>query len=163
MNREAYSLNDEFQFRTCAGVARGDIWSVKINREDGEDLGTFVVVSPESENMTKPYVIMVSTSEILRGRPRPSRFPITVSGEERFVICETIKKVDGERLVNYLGKLTPEETEQLDDALRYTLGLSKPKKDFEDEEYNAGYKELYDNLIIRYGKLLDEVRNRKEV
>lgn len=143
---EIYS-NQNNAYRNCAGINRGDVYSVTINRDGDIQVGEMVVVSPLSENADKPYVIMVNLADELKGRPRNSRVKVLIKGQERYVICETIKKVSYERLLCKVCSLSDFELEQLNDALAFTVGVSQNNKD-------SKYKILYDDLLSRYFELL---------
>lgn len=145
-----YNSNEGEYTKPCNGISRGDIWRVSVNRLTGNGYGTFIVVSSEEENSEKPYVIMVSVVDSLRGKPRDSRFSIQLGAEKKYVVCETIKRVDGNRLVEYVGKISPEEIKKLNSALAYTVGISVSDDD---------YKEKYDAVVHDIQSLADSLND----
>ena len=149
------------QFTPCVGIERGDVWRVKIMRENKVDEGDFVVVSTEEENRTKPYVIMVNTTDLLLGKPRRSRFKFKLGNETKYAICETVKKVDGKRLLHLKGKLNQDDIATLDKALAYTVGIGcggsylfknngYPVDDAEFESDYTRIKQEHPEYQIRY-------------
>lgn len=137
--------------KPCVGIARGDIWKVRVNRLTGVGYGTFIVVSGEEENSEKPYVIMVNVVDSLNGKPRASRFSIQLGNETKYVVCETIKRVDSDRLVEYIGKLSPDETNKLNSALAYTMGLDI------SNDSDSFYKDKYESVKHDLQSLIDSL------
>lgn len=144
--------------KPCVGIARGDIWKVRVNRLTGVGYGTFIVVSGEEENSEKPYVIMVNVVDSLNGKPRASRFSIQLGNETKYVVCETIKRVDSDRLVEYIGKLSPDETDKLNSALAYTMGIDI--SDVSDNFYKDKYESVKHNLQS-LANSLEDIPNKK--
>lgn len=125
MNNSAILNNTGEWQPSCAGVQRGDIWEVHDLAEGGKAVSRKVaIISQESENATKPYVLAVRITDTVYGRPRPSRFTVMVDGETKFIICETIHRVNRERLISRIGTLTNEERVKLNAGICHAVGVS---------------------------------------
>ena len=110
---------------SCNGVKRGSIWEVDTVEPNGKHvIKNMIVISPMDENETKPYIIAIKIHESVTGKPRPSRFTVTINGETQFAICETMHRVNGERLISQIGILTDDDMEKLNEGLCYTIGLN---------------------------------------
>lgn len=123
MNETNYTNSDYAP--CCTGVKRGGIWKVDtVNRAGEHVIIPMIIVSQEQENNSKPYVIAIKIHDSVVGRPRPSRFSVNFNGTSAFAICETMHRVNGERLMEYVGRLTDDEYRKLNEGMCYAVGMN---------------------------------------
>ena len=109
----------------CAdGVYRGEIWSVLSNETfKDRDRHNMVVVSKNDENRVKPYVLAVNLTSECTGRPRPSRFPVKVGRDTMYAVCESVRRVSLERLIEYKASTSDDEEVMLNRGLLFAVGI----------------------------------------
>src|SRR5512132_778175 len=105
-------------------MIRGEIYRIRPLRAAGhEQQGSrYGVVVQASELLPRSVVLVAPTSR--SARPASFRPEIEIGGETTRVLVEQLGPVDGTRLGELSGHLTPEELWGVDDALTVVLGLS---------------------------------------
>jgi mRNA interferase MazF len=103
-------------------VLRGDVYRFRLPNGVGHEQhgDRFAVVVQANEFLPRSVVIIAPTSR--SARPASFRPEIDVSGESIRVLVEQIGAVDGQRLGELVGHVTPEETWGIDEALATVLG-----------------------------------------
>lgn len=104
-------------------MLRGDVYRFKLPKGVGHEQhgGRYGVVVQADEFLPRSVVIVAPTSKSARAASfRPE---IEVDGEPTRVLVEQIGAVDGRRLGQLSGRLSPEEMWGVDDALTTVLGL----------------------------------------
>lgn len=110
-------------------AARGEVWLADLSpTRDREQAGRrpVVVVSVDffNEGPSGLVVVLPVTSTI---RPIPSHVPIDPPEggvkNRSAVLCEAVRSIASDRLVQRWGALTPASLERVEDCLRILLGL----------------------------------------
>jgi mRNA interferase MazF len=87
-------------------VARLDVYLVRLDPTAGHEIQKTrpcLVVSPDEMNRHIATVIVAPMTT--RGRPYPSRVPLTFQGRHGQVVLDQIRTVDKARLVTRLGRV----------------------------------------------------------
>lgn len=104
-------------------MLRGDVYRFNVPKGVGHEQhgNRFGVVLQANELLPRSVVIVAPTST--SARPASFRPEIEIDGRTTRLLVEQIGAVDGSRLGNLCGHLTPEELWSVDDALVTVLGL----------------------------------------
>lgn len=98
-------------------IKRG--WSVGSEQQAGRPA---IIVSNDLNNKHSPTVeVVYLTSQPMTNLP--THVAVFGTGRESTALCEQIDSVSVERIDNYCGKCSVEETEAIDDALVVSLGI----------------------------------------
>lgn len=103
---------------------RGDIYRLRDDRaaKGHEQRGPRYAVVVQSDALLTSTLLAAPTSR--SARPTSYRPEVTVNGERSRVLVEQLQAVDPERRFGpHVGRLTAEERESLDDAIRLVAGL----------------------------------------
>lgn len=103
---------------------RGDIYRLRDDRaaKGHEQRGPRYAVVVQSDALLTSTLLAAPTSR--SARPTSYRPEVTVDGERSRVLVEQLQAVDPERRFGqHVGRLTAEERESLDDAVRLVVGL----------------------------------------
>jgi len=102
---------------------RGDIHRLRSDRQakGREQRGGRLAVVLQSDHLPLSTVVVAPTSR--SARPADFRPEITVAGTATRVLVEQLAAVDLSRLGETVGRVTPDELQRLDDALRDVLNL----------------------------------------
>lgn len=103
---------------------RGDIYRLRDDRaaKGHEQRGPRYAVVVQSDALLTSTLLAAPTSQ--SARPTSYRPEVTVNGERSRVLVEQLQAVDPERRFGpHVGRLTAEERESLDDAIRLVAGL----------------------------------------
>jgi mRNA interferase MazF len=87
-------------------VARLDVYLVRLDPTEGHEIQKTrpcLVISPDEMNRHIATVIVAPMTT--RGRPYPSRVPLTFQGRHGQVVLDQIRTVDKARLVTRLGRV----------------------------------------------------------
>lgn len=121
-------------------ISRGEVYYVYPSyAETGSEQWSgrpAVVVSADVLNRHSQCVEVV----YLTTRPKKdyeTHVVINATGRPSIAICEQITSVDKSRLNDCYGKCTPKEMSQIDEALRFSIGLSCPEENVEPEEFEC--------------------------
>lgn len=102
---------------------RGDLYRLKSDRRASghEQRGARYCVVIQSDALQRSTVLVAPTSTTAReATVRPA---IEIDGTKTRVIVEQATCIDLTRLGEFAGRLTSEEMAEVDQALRYVLGL----------------------------------------
>jgi mRNA interferase MazF len=104
-------------------VLRGDVHRFRLPKGIGREQhgDRYGIIVQADEMLPRSVIIVAPTSR--SARPASFRPEVEVSGETTRVLVEQIGAVDGQRLGNLVGHLSPEEMWSVDDALTTVLGL----------------------------------------
>ena len=150
---------------------RGDIYLADLGPFFGSEQGgtrPVLVLQNNTGNYYCPTLIIAPlTSRFWKKRLQPTHCILNnVDGIEcpSMALLEQIKTIDKCRVKKYLGKISPEQTRVVDDALQISLGLKPlnnggiPMK--RKDMYNAsGYLDMTAYLALK--KIEDEERRQK--
>lgn len=104
---------------------RGDIFWADlgdcVGREQ-EKPRPVAIIQNDIGNRYSPTVIIVGITTQVDKEVYPTQFDIEVKRASR-VTCEQIKTIDKRRLGDFIRHMTPEELEQLDEKLAFSIGL----------------------------------------
>lgn len=103
---------------------RGDIYRLRDDRaaKGHEQRGPRYAVVVQSDALLTSTLLAAPTSR--SARPTSYRPEVTVNGERSRVLVEQLQAVNPERRFGqHVGRLTAEERESLDDAVRLVVGL----------------------------------------
>lgn len=109
---------------------RGDIYYVNFDPVIGSEQGgrrPALIIQNDPSNQVSPVVIVAAITSKKTSRHRPTNIPIE-PGESGLTILSTImlnqiRTVDKQRIGRYVGRLNAEQMEQVDGAIRISLGL----------------------------------------
>ena len=109
---------------------RGEIWFVNLNSIVGSELSgrhPVLVIQNDVSNKHSPVVIVAGITSQMASRNYPHDVHIQPgeSGLDRLsrVMLNQLRTIDKQRLRRFVGRLTPEEMKQVDDAIMVSLGL----------------------------------------
>lgn len=104
-------------------MVRGDVYAITLPRGRGRAQSgrRYAVVVQDDGLMGMSTVAICPTSQSVRAASfRPL---IELKGDKTHVLCEMVGHVDVSGLGNWVGHLSLEETDAVDDALRLVLSL----------------------------------------
>ena len=112
-------------------VKRGDIFYADLSPVVGSEQGgvrPVLIVQNDTGNKHSPTVIAAAiTSQTGKAR-LPTHISLSAHSfglpKDSVVLLEQIRTIDRVRLREYIGRLTEEDMEQVDHALRISIGLS---------------------------------------
>lgn len=109
---------------------RGQLHWVDFNPVRGSEQGgrrPAVVVSNDIANRNSPVVTVVPITSKVYSKQYPQNVPLAagVLQREGTALCAQVRTVARDRLTSYIGDLTPDELDQVNEALRVALGLPK--------------------------------------
>jgi mRNA interferase MazF len=109
---------------------RGEVWFADLDPVIGSEQGGHrpaLIVQNDVSNEYSPVVIVsvITTHMASRSYPYDVRLALGAAGLDRpsRVMLNQIRTVDKQRLGRYVGRLTDDEMQQVDDAIRVSLGL----------------------------------------
>lgn len=136
---------------------RGEIYWVRDALTNGSEEAfrrPFVVISNDRQNESRGAILGAS----LTTKPRNGIQYVKTKGAQRtsWVLCDSIVEIDKSRLMEYAGKLSPEEMKSVGVGLRSVLDLTddEPEVEESDDEDLSFQLEMYKKL---YEKALDEL------
>lgn len=113
---------------------RGDIWMVDLgsNGIGSEQQGRrpCVIVQNNVGNAHSPTTIVAVVTSAFKTK-LPTHFVIGKKeglAVTSICLCEQVVVIDKSRLQEYIGRLSPEKVEQLDNCLKISLGLNSKFK-----------------------------------
>jgi len=114
-------------------IRRGDIYYAYLNPVVGSEQGDcrpVLIVQNDIGNEHSPTVIVTPLTRNLRKNPLPTHVLIPkFSGLDRdsLVLAEQIRTIDRSRLSNYIGHISRDIQNSVDDALAVCIGLEKKR------------------------------------
>ena len=104
-------------------MQRGDVHRLRVPKGVGHERRgvRYGVVVQADELLPRSVVLVAPTSR--SARPASFRPEITVERQSTRILVEQVGAVDAQRLGKRVGRLTPQELWDVDDALRVVLGL----------------------------------------
>jgi mRNA interferase MazF len=105
-------------------VKRGDIWYADLDGIGCEQKGIkpVVIVQNNKGNEASNTVIVVTVTSRQKHWYMPTHAKIFAKCPST-AMAEVIKTIDKQRLLNKIGVLSPKEIEELDNALKISIGL----------------------------------------
>ena len=137
-------------------IKRGDIFYITDNPnrpETGAEIWANrpgLIVSNNVLNKTSQVVQIVFLSTSERKKPSPTHIPVTSGNKIATALCEQIHTVDKSRLTDYIGSATPEEMNDVDEAMLFALQINHGKNP-------QGIFKKYEKQIMKYPSLLQTV------
>jgi len=107
-------------------MRRGEVWRVSFAGSSGGEVRKTrpaVIVSNNAANEHANRVQVVPLSS-KTGKLYPCEALVTVLGSESKAMADQIATVSKERLVEFLGSLTPHDLHRVEMAIRVQLGLA---------------------------------------
>ena len=112
-------------------ILRGDLYYADLTPVTGSEQGGIrpvLMIQNDMGNRFSPTVIVAAVTSRQDQHPLPTHVPISPNHcglkEHSVVLLEQIRTIDRVRLREYIGRLTEEDMEQVDHALRISIGLS---------------------------------------
>ena len=109
-------------------ILRGDLYYADLTPVTGSEQGgvrPVLMIQNDMGNRFSPTVIVAAGTS---RHPLPTHVPITPNHcglkEHSVVLLEQTRTIDRVRLREYIGRLTEADMEQVDHALRISIGLS---------------------------------------
>ena len=87
-------------------VSRFDVYLIRLDPTEGREIQKTrpcLIISPDEMNRHIGTVIVAPMTT--KGRPYPSRVPVTFEGKQGQVVLEQLRTVDKQRLVKRLGRI----------------------------------------------------------
>ena len=87
-------------------VSRFEVYLVRLDPAEGHEIQKTrpcLVISPDEMNRHIGTVIVAPMTT--RGRPYPSRVPVTFQGKQGQIVLDQVRTVDKQRLVMRLGQI----------------------------------------------------------
>lgn len=106
-------------------LRRGSIYWVNLDPTIGSEIKKTrpgVIVSNDAQNMVGKRVIVAPATSVVN-KIYPFEILIDIAGKKSKVMLDQIRTVDCQRLGGKIGKLSLEEIEELDKALKLVLSL----------------------------------------
>jgi mRNA interferase MazF len=126
---EAFMLKNEWAFH------RGDIYYANLNPFFGSEQGgnrPVLVLQNDVGNYFCPTLIVAPlTSNIWKKAEQPTHYLLDgIRGlrGQSIVLLEQIKTIDKRRVDRYIGKVTREQMDGIDEALQVSLGIYIPEE-----------------------------------
>lgn len=111
---------------------RGEIHWLQLPEASGSEQAgrrPVLVIQNDVGNRTSPTTIVAAITSQPRRRRYPFHLPFTAHESglplDGTVLCEQIQTIDQGRLGGLTGALDPERMREVDDALRWSLGLAQ--------------------------------------
>mgnify|MGYP002240483591 CR=1 FL=1 len=111
-------------------ILRGDLYYADLTPVTGSEQGgvrPVLMIQNDMGNRFSPTVIVAAVTSRQDKHPLPTHVqsvqPLWPE-EHSVVLLEQIRTIDRVRLREYIGRLTEEDMEQVDHALRISIGLS---------------------------------------
>ncbi len=120
-------LHREWAFR------RGDIYLADLNPYVGSEQGGIrpvLVLQNNDGNDFSPTLIIAPLTTKLKKLHQKTHYVIKINralAAPSMVLFEQLQRIDKSRIIVYLGKLTEEQYQKLDDYLVNTLGMYIPE------------------------------------
>ena len=106
-------------------MTRGDVHGVRLPRPRGnEQRGPRYAVIVQAEELLGLSTVVVAPTST-SAAPATFRPEVEVAGRRTRVMVEQLRAVDMERLDQQVGRLTPLELGEVDEALELVLGLQR--------------------------------------
>ena len=108
-----------------AKLRRGAIYGVNLDPTIGSEVKKIspgVIVSNDAQNMIGRRVIIAPATSVLK-KVYPFEVLVDIAGKKSKIMMDQIRTVDCLRLGEKIGKLTMEEIDELDRALKLVLSL----------------------------------------
>ena len=113
-------------------VRRGDIFFADLSPVVGSEQGGIrpvLIVQNDIGNKYSPTVICAAITSQMNKAKLPTHIALSSAvyalPKDSVVLLEQIRTIDRVRLREYIGRLTEEDMEQVDHALRISIGLIK--------------------------------------
>ena len=113
---------------------RGEVYLVRFDPTEGSEVGKTrpaLILQNDTANRTSPITIVAAiTSKFNPARLYPTEVLIQ-AGEagltvDSVVLLNQIRSIDKARLASFVGRITPKTLDQVDQAIKVSLGLLKP-------------------------------------
>lgn len=104
---------------------RGDIYWIDLNPTMGSEINKqrpCVLVGATPINQARHTVIVVPLSTATKARP-PLTILVSCLNKQVTAVCDQIRAVDKTRLKGFIGRLSDNDLNSLDDGLRQVLSL----------------------------------------
>ena len=113
-------------------ILRGDLYYADLTPVTGSEqrgVRPVLMIQNDMGNRFSPTVIVAAVTSRQDKHPLPTHVLISPNHcglkEHSVVLLEQIRTIDRVRLREYIGRLTEEDMEQVDHALRISIGLIK--------------------------------------
>ena len=116
-------------------IRRGDIYYADLSPVIGSEQGGLrpvLIVQNDVGNKHSPTVVVAAITSRLGKAKLPTHVNLSSEklSKDSIVLLEQIRTIDKCRLVEYIGKATPEEMEFIEKALLVSVGINK-RNDYE--------------------------------
>lgn len=149
-------MNGEFK--------RGEIYWVRDALTNGSEEAfkrPFVIVSNDKHNSKLSTIIGAClTTKVQRG---PVDVFIKTTNRPSWVMCDHIVEIDKSRVMEYYCTCSQQEMGQIDDALRFSLGLGEEVSETADSVEADMYKRMYEKVLDELVKLKLELDLREKL
>ena len=106
-------------------IKRGEIYLADLSPVVGSEQGGMRPVLIVQNNMGNKYSPTVIAAAITSSLEKNIRLSDTELGRESIILMEQIRTIDKSRLVKYMGSVGEDIMEQVDGALKISLGFKE--------------------------------------
>lgn len=116
-------------------IRQGDVWFVEAAPvPGGGSIGNEmwsgrpgVVVSNDTINKRSGVVQIVYLTSSKRRHTNVTHVPVCANNQQSIAICNQVTNIDTSRLTNYIGHITGNELQEIQNGIAFTLGLGGAK------------------------------------
>lgn len=116
-------------------IRQGDVWFVEAAPvPGGGSIGNEmwsgrpgVVVSNDTINKRSGVVQIVYLTSSKRRHTNVTHVPVCANNQQSIAVCNQVTNIDTSRLTNYIGHITGNELQEIQNGIAFTLGLGGAK------------------------------------
>ena len=116
-------------------IHQGDVWFVEAAHvPGGGSIGNEmwsgrpgVVVSNDTINKRSGVVQIVYLTSSKRRHTNVTHVPVCANNQQSIAVCNQVTNIDTSRLTNYIGHITGNELQEIQNGIAFTLGLGGAK------------------------------------
>jgi mRNA interferase MazF len=134
-------------------VKRGEIYFANLNPVVGSEQGgvrPVLILQNDTGNKYSPTTIVAAVTSRHKRARLPTHVPLAARegplDKDSVVLLEQVRTIDKSRLKEKIGKLSPEELAQVQEALKLSLGFDEKHIENEIEEEGEN-EEIDDNSV----------------
>lgn len=151
-------------------IRQGDVWFVEAAPvPGGGSIGNEmwsgrpgVVVSNDTINKRSGVVQIVYLTSSKRRHINVTHVPVYTNNQQSIAVCNQVTNIDTSRLTNYIGRITQNELQEIQNGISFALGLggAKPGAALHkwEQQLDAHSIDLYEQELSLNDKVEPDVR-----